>query len=167
MSERLLSGRFTKEQSFSRADNFKNTKSSISDPLICDRLDDTNYVLDHTYALPIATEPYIINNKPFSIYSEIEVNTEVNAVQNEVLFDYIPSDLVPLSHCRFIVDFGFMAEQLKHCQFCQSTLHVYYALRVRTLGFSSLMSIEKKIIYSRHAAYSQSMGFAINISHAQ
>jgi len=62
MSERLLSERFTKEQSFSRADNFKNTKtkSSISDPPICDRPDDTNYVLDHTYALPIATEPYII-----------------------------------------------------------------------------------------------------------
>jgi hypothetical protein len=29
MSERLLSGRFTKEQSFSGADNFKNTKTSI------------------------------------------------------------------------------------------------------------------------------------------
>ena len=33
MSERLLSGRFTKEQSFSGADNFKNTNSSISDHL--------------------------------------------------------------------------------------------------------------------------------------
>jgi hypothetical protein len=113
MSERLLSGRFTKEQYFSRADNFKNTKtkSSISDPPICDRPDDTNYVLDHTYALPIATEPYIIDNEPFSIYSEIEVDIEVDAVKNEVLFDYIPSDLVPLSNCRFIVDLGFMAEQ--------------------------------------------------------
>jgi hypothetical protein len=60
MSERLPPGRFTKEQSFSRADNFKNIKSSISDPPICDRPDDTNYVIDHTYALPIATEPYII-----------------------------------------------------------------------------------------------------------
>jgi hypothetical protein len=69
------SGRFTKEQSFSRADNFENTKSSISDPPICDRPDNTNYVIDHTYALPIATEPYIIDNEPFSIYSEIEVNT--------------------------------------------------------------------------------------------
>jgi len=77
-----------KKQSFSRADNF-NTKSSISDPPICDRPDD----LDHTYAL--ATEP-------------------CNKIDNE-LFDYIPSDLVPLSHCRFIVDLGFMAEQLKHC----------------------------------------------------
>ena len=84
---------------FSGADNSKNTKSSIS---------------DHTYALPIATQPYIIENEPFSIYSEIETDTEVNAVQNEVLFDYIASDLVPLSHCRFIVDLGFMAEQLKH-----------------------------------------------------
>jgi hypothetical protein len=50
MSERLLSGRFTKEQSFSRENNLKKTKSSISDPSICDRPDDTNYVLDHTYA---------------------------------------------------------------------------------------------------------------------
>jgi hypothetical protein len=50
--------------------------------LICDRRDDTNYVLDHTYALPIATQPYIIDNEPFSIYSEIEIDTEVNAVQN-------------------------------------------------------------------------------------
>ena len=83
-------------------------------PLICDRRDDTNYVLDYTYALPIATHPYIIDNEPFTIYSEIEIDTEVDAVQNEVLFDYIPSDLVPLSHCRFIVDLGFMAEQLKH-----------------------------------------------------
>ena len=83
-------------------------------PLICDRRDDTNYVLDYTYALPIATQPYIIDNEPFSIYSEIEIDTEVDAVQNEVLFDYIPSDLVPLSHCRFIVDLGFMAEQLKY-----------------------------------------------------
>ena len=105
MSERLLSGIFTKEQSFSGADNSKNTKSSISDH---------NYVLDHTYALPIATQPYIIENEPFSIDSEIEIDTEVDAVQNEVLFDYIPSDLVPLSQCRFIVDLGFMAEQLKH-----------------------------------------------------
>jgi hypothetical protein len=32
MSEKLLSGIFTKEQSFSGADNSKNTKSSISDP---------------------------------------------------------------------------------------------------------------------------------------
>jgi hypothetical protein len=31
LSERLLSGRFTKEQPFSRADNCQNTKSSISD----------------------------------------------------------------------------------------------------------------------------------------
>jgi hypothetical protein len=42
-----------------------------------------------THALPIATEPYIIDNEPFFIYSEIEVNTEVDASQNEVLFDYI------------------------------------------------------------------------------
>ena len=141
MSERLLSGIFTKEQSFSRADNIKNTKSCISDPPFCDRPDDTHYVLDHTYALPIATQPYIIDNEPFSIYSEIEIDTEVDAVQNEVLFDYIPSDLVPLSHCRFIVNF--MAEQLKHCQFCQSTLHLYNALGVRPLGFSGLMYIRK------------------------
>jgi hypothetical protein len=33
--------------------------------------------------------------------------------------------------------------------------------------FASELSIEKKIKYSRQAAYSQSMGFAINISHAQ
>jgi hypothetical protein len=65
MSERLLSGRFTKEQSFSRADNLKNTKSSISDSPICDRPDDTNYVLENTCALPIATEPYIIDNESF------------------------------------------------------------------------------------------------------
>jgi hypothetical protein len=32
---------------------------------------------------------------------------------------------------------------------------------------ASELSIEKKIKYSRQAAYSQSMGFAINISHAQ
>ena len=38
----------------------------------------------------------------------------MDAVQNEVLFDYIPSDLVPLSHCRFIVKLGLMDEQLKH-----------------------------------------------------
>jgi hypothetical protein len=31
---------------------------------------------------------------------------------------------------------------------------------------ASELSIEKKIKYSRHAAYRQSMGFAINISHA-
>ena len=61
MSERLPSGRLTKEQYFSRADNIKNTKSCISDPPFCDRPDDTHYVLDHTYALPIATEPYIMN----------------------------------------------------------------------------------------------------------
>ena len=67
MSERLSSGRFTKDQSVSRADNFKNTKSSISDvPPICDRPDDiTHYVLDLTYALPIAIEPCIIDNEPF------------------------------------------------------------------------------------------------------
>ena len=65
MSVRLPSGRFTKEQSFSRADNFKNTKNSISDPSICDRPDDINYVLDHTCTSPIATEPYILDNEPF------------------------------------------------------------------------------------------------------
>ena len=91
----------------------KTPKAPFQNPS-CDRRDDTNYVLDHTYALPIATQPYIIDNEPLSIYSEIEIDTEVGAVQNEVLFDYIPSDLVPLSHCRFIVDLGFMAEQLKH-----------------------------------------------------
>ena len=32
---------------------------------------------------------------------------------------------------------------------------------------ASKLSIEKKIKYSRQVAYSQSMGFAINISHAQ
>jgi hypothetical protein len=32
---------------------------------------------------------------------------------------------------------------------------------------ASELSIEKKIKYSKQAAYSQSMGFAINISHAQ
>jgi hypothetical protein len=32
---------------------------------------------------------------------------------------------------------------------------------------ASELSIEKKIKYSRQAANSQSMGFAINISHAQ
>jgi hypothetical protein len=43
-----------------------------------------------------------------------EKNILILTVQNEVLFDYIIFDLVPLSHCRFIVDLGFMAEQLKH-----------------------------------------------------
>jgi hypothetical protein len=32
---------------------------------------------------------------------------------------------------------------------------------------ASELSIEKKIKYPRQAAYGQSMGFAINISHAQ
>jgi hypothetical protein len=50
---------------------------------------DVGYIQYHTCALPIATEPYIIDNEPFSIYSEIEVNTGVDAVQNEVIFDYI------------------------------------------------------------------------------
>jgi hypothetical protein len=56
------------------------------------------------YIKPENPKGYIIENEPFSIDSEIEIDTEVDAVQNEVLFDYIPSDLVPLSHCRFIVD---------------------------------------------------------------
>ena len=110
---------------------------------ICERRNDTNYVLDHTYALPIATQPYIIDNESFSIYSDIEIDTEVDAVQNEVLFDYIPSDLVPLSHCRFIVDLDFMAEQLKHSILSAnpSCDIVYYALGVRPLVFSGLMYI--------------------------
>jgi hypothetical protein len=33
--------------------------------------------------------------------------------------------------------------------------------------YENVMLIEKKIKYSRQAANSQSMGFAINISHAQ
>ena len=49
-------------------------------PPICDRPDDTEYVIDHTYSLPIVTEPDLIDNDPFSIYSEIEVNTEVDAI---------------------------------------------------------------------------------------
>ena len=80
--------------------------------------------------LPLVCRTYIlIDNEPFSMYSETEVDTEVDAVLNEVLFDYIPSDLVPLSHCRFVVD----------TQFCQSTLHVYNALGIRPLGFSGSM----------------------------
>jgi hypothetical protein len=47
-----------------------------------------------------------------------------------------------LSNCRFIVDLGFMAEQWKHCQFYQSTLHLYNALGVRPLGFSGLMYLQ-------------------------
>jgi hypothetical protein len=35
------------------------------------------------------------------------------------------------------------------------------------VDLASELSIEKKIKYSRQAANSQSMGFAINISHAQ
>jgi hypothetical protein len=35
------------------------------------------------------------------------------------------------------------------------------------LFLASELSIEKKIKYSRQVAYSQSMGFGINISHAQ
>ena len=111
--------------------------NSIFSVCDCDRPDDTNYVLDHTYELPIATEPYIIDNEPFSIYSEIEVDTKVDAVQNEVLLDYIPSDLVPLHHCRFIVDF--MTVQLEQCQFCQSTLHLYNAWG---LDLSGLMYVQ-------------------------
>jgi hypothetical protein len=116
MFERLLSGIFTKEQSFSGGDKTLDQKLHFR-PLICDRRDDTNYVLDHTYALPIATQPYIIDNELFSIYSEIEIDTEVDAVQNEVLFDYIPSDLVPLSHCRFIVDIRFHGRAVKTLNF--------------------------------------------------
>ena len=71
-------------------------------PPICDRPDDTNYVIDHTYALPIAAEPYIIYNEPFSIYFEIEVDTEVDAVQNEVLFDYNPSHDLILFHSAIV-----------------------------------------------------------------
>jgi hypothetical protein len=73
MFERLLSGIFTKEQSFSGGDKTLDQKLHFR-PLICDRRDDTNYVLDHTYALPIATQPYIIDNELFSIYSEIEID---------------------------------------------------------------------------------------------
>jgi hypothetical protein len=41
-------------------------------------------------------------------------------------------------------------------------------IEVKSLTWlASELSIEKKIIYSRQAANSQSMGFAINISHAQ
>jgi hypothetical protein len=67
MFERLLSGIFTKEQSFSGGDKALDQKLHFR-PLICDRRDDTNYVLDHTYALPIATQPYIIDNELFSIF---------------------------------------------------------------------------------------------------
>ncbi|CAG2196487.1 unnamed protein product [Mytilus edulis] len=81
----------------------------------------------------------------WKFFSEIEVHTEVNKGDNieiELLFDYIPSDLVPLSHFRFIVDLGFMAEQLKLCQSCQSTLHLYNAVGVKPLGFSGLMYVQ-------------------------
>ena len=86
--KKLLSERFTKEQSFSGADILKKHQKLHFRNHICDRRDDAKYVLDHSYPLPIATQPYIIDNEPFSIYSEIEIHTEVDTVQNEVLFDY-------------------------------------------------------------------------------
>jgi hypothetical protein len=44
--------------------------------------------------------------------------------------------------------------------------HLKYTLTFCNTFLASELSIEKKIKYSRQAANSQSMGFAINISHA-
>lgn len=151
MAERSQLGRFKKANTLSRANNFINFKDSLSDPPTSDHNEEADSEmpsvhvevlvnLDHTYTLPL-----VLDNDPLEIFSEIEVHTEVNKgenIENELLFDYIPSDLVPLSHCRFIVDLGFVAEQLKHCQSCQSTLHLYNALGVKPLGFSGLMYVQ-------------------------
>jgi hypothetical protein len=52
-----------------------------------------------THVLPIATEPYIIDSEPFLNYSEIEVNTEVDAGPFRLYFfimKYILNSIIAL-----------------------------------------------------------------------
>ncbi|CAC5392244.1 unnamed protein product [Mytilus coruscus] len=61
--------------------------------------------------------------------------------RDDLFHEYIPSDLVPLDHCRFLCELEYLASQLKSCTGCDKPLHLHNASGVRCYGVSGILYI--------------------------
>ena len=140
------SGRFTKKNHFSRITNIQKTTTSESDPIIVRPESVDASIQDHTYGLQEPTQPTARDTLSY-VQTEIEVDTqdledECIDPTDAIYFDYVPLDLVPMDHCRFIVDLGFLAQQMISCQHCPSALHLCNGIGVRPYGFSGILYVQ-------------------------
>ncbi|CAC5357764.1 unnamed protein product [Mytilus coruscus] len=61
--------------------------------------------------------------------------------RDDLFHEYIPSDLVPLDHCRFLCELEYLASQLRSCTGCDKPLHLHNASGVRCYGVSGILYI--------------------------
>ena len=54
---------------------------------------------------------------------------------------HLPADLVPLSHCRFVVELDTLSAQLKSCRKCNCPLYLHEAQGVRPYGLTGIVYI--------------------------
>ena len=77
---------------------------------------------EHSYAIPTH-----IHDEP---------DTQINETEY-----YVPCDLLPLSHCRFIVELDHLSDQLKACNSCSRHILLHKALGVRPYGVCGILYI--------------------------
>ncbi|CAC5400875.1 unnamed protein product [Mytilus coruscus] len=72
----------------------------------------------------------------------IDLAENDNNVDFDLDFTNIPSDLVDLSYCRFVVELDVLAKQLQQCTKCCTPLHLHNSLGVRPLGLSGILFVQ-------------------------
>ncbi|XP_071123407.1 uncharacterized protein [Mytilus edulis] len=96
--------------------------------------------IDHPYVKETTTTNC---SDPF-FQNEIVIDSAENDynVDFDLDFTYIPSDLVDLSYCRFVVELDVLAKQLQQCTKCCTPLHLHNSLGVRPLGLSGILFVQ-------------------------
>ncbi|VDI35832.1 Hypothetical predicted protein [Mytilus galloprovincialis] len=104
---------------------------------------------DHSYAKPktIETSELCINDA-FEVEPNLEDHIHEVVIDDDndinVDFDFLPlpSDLLPLNHCRYVVELDYIVQQLKQCSKCEEPLHLQNSLGVKPYGVAGILYVQ-------------------------
>ncbi|CAG2238603.1 unnamed protein product [Mytilus edulis] len=104
---------------------------------------------DHSYAKlkTIETSDLCIND---AFESEPDLQDHIHEVVIDddydinVDFDFLPlpTDLLPLNHCRYVVELDYIVQQLKQCSKCDEPLHLQNSLGVKPYGVAGILYVQ-------------------------
>ncbi|CAC5422265.1 unnamed protein product [Mytilus coruscus] len=90
---------------------------------------------DHSYAQLKTIETSDLCNVAFEVVVDDNINVDFNLLP-------LPTDLLPLNHCKYVVELDYIVQQLKQCSKCEVPLQLHNSLGVKPYGVAGILYIQ-------------------------
>ncbi|CAC5381072.1 unnamed protein product [Mytilus coruscus] len=98
---------------------------------------------DHSYAQLKTIETSDLCNVAFESVPDIQDHEVVVDDEYNINVDFdllpLPTDLLPLNHCRYVVELDYIVQQLKQCSKCEVPLQLHNSLGVKPYGVAGMI----------------------------